>query len=162
MAAFALAFTASQSSDGSTITITDTSPWGAGNNSENYERANFVRSFLLYDAYDDLLDTITLPTTSNVATYDITVNTNPWIKIVFDITGAEDFTLTQKYPFQRYYELLWIEVLKDGCACCDTARGGTDLCRVTAYYQGAQIAIPLGNGVQYQEFIDSAYASIKL
>jgi hypothetical protein len=159
MAAFAPTFTSVQASDGSYITITDTSPWGVGNNDENYLAANFVRTFELYDAYDDLLDTITLSTSSNVATYDIDANTNPWIKIVFIITGVEDFEKIQKYPFQRYYELAYISIIKDGCGCTCEEKG-IDICQVDAYYQGAQIAVPLGNGVQYQEFINSAFTLI--
>lgn len=159
MAAFAPTFTAEQSSSGTTITITDTSPYGSGND-ENYVVTDFDRQFVLVDAFDDVIDTIVMSASGLVATYDVPVNTNPWIKITFELTGVAEYEKIQKYPFQRYYDLAYINVVNYNCGCgCDDK--GIDLCTVDAFYQGAQMAVPVGNGVQYQNYINSAYTLIQ-
>lgn len=150
MAQFAIAFTATQSSDGKTITLTDTSNWPGD---ENYNKANFVRTFTLRDAYGATLDTIVLDPTEDVATY--TLNTNKWIAITFTIDGSVDFSKLQEYPFGRLFELAYIDAVKLGCGC---SHGNTDLCDVDAFYSVAQMAVPVGDGQAYQENIDAAYS----
>lgn len=155
MAAFALSFSASQSSDGKVVTIVDISPWGAGNNSENYTESQFVRTLVLTDAFNSAITTITLNTGINSATYNVPVKTNPWINITYNAVGPQTYTLIQKYPFQRIFELAYLQVIKTNCGC--GCIGDNKLCQVDALFIGAEFAVPVGDAGNYQDNIDSAY-----
>jgi hypothetical protein len=152
MAAFAPSFTAVQSSDGTLITITDTSPWG-GVSDENYPITGAVRSFELTDSVGDVIETIDLDPTQLVGTYEI--STNKWIQINFVNTGTPAFNIVHKFAFYRIFQLAYMELLKKACGC--KARG-IDICSVDAFLEGALMAEPIGNGVAFQDNIDSAYA----
>lgn len=151
MAAFAQAFSATQADDG-TVTYHDDSTWAS--NDENYHKEDFVRQIVLTDAYGVLLDTLVFATDSLIVTYALT--TNKWIQSVFSITGAANFSLTHKDPFQRIYEVAYIKTILPGCG-CKCGNKGPNLCEVDAFDTGSTFAIIPGDGVSYQNYIDSAY-----
>lgn len=149
--AFVQSFTASQSADSTTITITDSSNWSAN----SLDPANFVRTFTVYDADDVLINTYVMPTDTNVLTYAIAVN--QWQTITYTITGAFSSSLTQKYPFEQLYRLAYRTLISLSCGCCNGIKG---ICDVDGYYQGAEFAIEPGDGVSYNININAAYALI--
>lgn len=152
--AFALAFSASQSSDGTIVTITDLSNWS--DNTNGYTPADFVRELVLTDYLGALIITLTMADDEVSATWDVPAGTNPWVNIEYSAVGPVTLTLTQKYPFQRNYELAYIDQIKGSCGCCN---GKTpDMCMVDAFYQGAAFAVPVADMVNYQDDINSAYA----
>lgn len=151
MAAFAQAFSATQADDG-TVTYHDDSNWGT--NDQGYDKEDFVRQIVLNDAYGVLIDTLVFPTDSLVVSYDLL--TNKWIVAQFNITGVVDFTLTHKDPFQRIYEVAYIQAIKGSCGCkCGNKK--PDLCEIDSFYEAAVFAIVPGDGVSYQENIDASY-----
>ncbi|HEY8659799.1 MAG TPA: hypothetical protein VIL78_12235, partial [Hanamia sp.] len=100
-----LAFTANQSADGTTVTITDTTTNWVGN-SEGWTEGQFVKEFILSDYLGNPIVTIPLATGVYVATYTVPVGTNPYISIEFSAVSAGillTLTLTQKYGFVRYF-----------------------------------------------------------
>lgn len=147
--AFIQSFTATQSSDSTLITITDTSNWSANGLSPS----NFVRTFVVTDADDEIINTYVMPVDTNVLTYAIAVN--QWQVITYNITGAFSSSLIQKYPFEQLYRLAYLAQIKMGCGCCDDS--GVDMCSIDAFYQGAQYAIPIGDGISYNANINAAY-----
>lgn len=151
MAEFIQSFTASQSSDSKTITITDTSNW----TDTIYNKSAFVRTFVVTDADDVVINTYVMPVDTNVLTYSIAVN--QWQVITYNITGAFSSSLIQKYPFEQLYRLAYRTLISLSCGCCNDIKG---ICDVDGYYQGAQFAIPTGDGVSYNTNINAAYALI--
>jgi hypothetical protein len=158
MAAFAQAFTATVSSDGFLVTITDTSNWTG--NSEGYLRVNFVRTFLLTDANGQTLATIVLPTNSDVTTYTLTKDT--WVNILFTIVGASSYTLLQRYPFSRIYiNKLQDSLINGGCD-CNNGLNGLNINTSTSFYVGALGIEPVANATGWQSDLDAANAYINL
>lgn len=149
--AFVQSFTATQSSDSTLITITDTSNWSAN----GLLPSNFVRTFVVTDADDEIIDTYVMPVDTNALTYAISVN--QWQVITYNITGAFSSSLIQKYPFEQLYRLAYRTLISLSCGCCNGIKG---ICDVDGYYQGAQFAIPTGDGVSYNTNINAAYALI--
>lgn len=152
MAAFAISFTAVENDEG-LITFTDTSNWG-GANDQGYDKQDFVRILQLTDAYGTIVGILTFDPTSLTVTYQLIGN--KWIVAVFTISGVQGYTLTQKYGFQRIYEVAYNDALISLCG-CDHKKTGINFCLVDAFYQGAAFAVPIGDGVSYQKDIDLAY-----
>lgn len=147
--AFVQSFTASQSGDATTITITDTSNWVP----ESLDPSDFVRQIIVKDADDNVINTYEFDGADLTLSYPISVN--QWQSITYTITGAFSATLTQKYPFEQLYRLAYVTQIKMNCGCCDGS--GIDMCSVDAFYQGAQFAIPIGDGISYDANINAAY-----
>ena len=155
MAALTLAFSATQSGDGTTVTIEDLSNWGAGNNDSNYTESQFTREFILTDALGDPIVTIPAPAGTNDVEYNVPAGSNPWVNIEFSAVGPVTLEITQKYPFKRNFELAYINVVKQACGCCGNKFSYMD--EVDALQYGAELAAPVGDAVNYQNFIDGAY-----
>lgn len=153
MAAFALAFTATQSAIGDIVTITDTSNWGS--NTEGYIQSQFDRQFILTDYNGDLIIAIVIADDELIKTWAVPLNTNPWVAIEYSSVGPVTLSKTQKYPFQRYFELAYKKVIKGNCGC---AGKRFDICQVDAYVYGSELAVPIGDSIGYQNNINSAYA----
>lgn len=152
--ALTLAFRATQSSDGKTVLIEDLTNWD--DDTEGYTPADFVREFVLTDYLGALITTLIMADDELSATWDVPAGTNPWVNIEYSAVGPVTLSLTQKYPFQRNYELAYIDQIKGSCGCCN---GKTpDMCMVDAFYQGAAFAVPVADMVNYQDDINSAYA----
>lgn len=153
MANLAIAFTASQSADGSTITITDETNWG--DNTSGYTESQFVKSFILTDYVGNPIATIPLATGVYITTYTVPSGTNPWINIEFSAVGPITLTVLQKYAFARYFELAYIAANKASCGCRDVNR--VDMCQIDTMYTIAELAVPIGAAPDYQNQIDGAY-----
>lgn len=152
MSTFVPSYSISQSSDGRTLTLTDTSNWVS--NTEGYIITNFARSILLNDAFDELITTVTFTGTDLVETY--TLIGDKWVKSYFTITGTPTFNLdVQQYAFYRQFQVAYRNAIKQGCGC---GCGNIDLCSVDAFVTTAQFAIPVGNGEEFQNDIDAANA----
>lgn len=157
MAVFSPAFSITQSGDGKLLTITDNSNWGAGNNDQNYERANFVRTFVLKDAYEVVLATLILPTNSNVVTYEMTKNL--WIVTTYTAVGVVNYSLIQKELFDRLMAIAYRNAINSE-SCCSNQRGLSNINMASLFLTGVDFAIPIGNGVDVQKFEDTAYSYI--
>lgn len=152
MAAFQQLFTASMNDEG-LVTFLDGSTWDTASD-DDYDKADFVRQIEMKDAYGVLIDTVVFATNSLIATYQLLVN--KWVVAKYDITGVVDFTKTQKYGFQRLFEVAYNDAIKDTCECgCEGSL--VDLCMVDSFYQAAAFAVPTGDGVSFQVNIDSAF-----
>lgn len=153
MATFAANFTGVQSSDGTKVTLTDTSNWS--DNTEGYIKSDFTRIFTINDAYGNLIDTLDL-----VLDYiDKDIVGNPWYEITFTITNINDseivFTKLLKFPLDRLFQLKFLEVEASDCDCgCEDSKIG---CDVLIKSRTASYASSTGNGVLYQRSIDNAY-----
>lgn len=135
-------FTATENADGGTITLTDTSDWLSSGN----DRADFVRSFLLTDAYGTVLDTIILPDDSDVATYTITKPT--WLTILYSAVDGATYSKEEKFPFDRLFVNKYQVALRSGC--CGNASKSSILSIASDFYTGAKDDAPLGNAVSWQ------------
>ncbi len=150
MAAFTPAYSIVQSADGKTLTLTDLTNWVA--NDENYQITDFVRSVLLNDAFDEEIATVEFAGTDLVETY--TLIADKWVNSFFNIVGAPTFNLpVQKYAFYRQFQIAYRNAIRSGCGC---GKRGIDLCSVDAFITTAEFAIPVGNGVEFQNDIDAA------
>lgn len=155
MAAFALAFSAVQDpTTGLFVTLTDTSNWS--DNDENYSEAEFARNFILTDYLGNAIITIPLPTGEESITWQVPPGTNPWVNIDYNVVGPVTIDKIEKFPFQRIYELAFINAIKGKCG-CNTALS-PNLCEVDNFYQGAAMAAPIADAINYQNNINSAYA----
>lgn len=152
----ALAFSANQSADGSTVTITDlTANWSG--NSEGYTEDQFVKNFILTDYLGNPIVNIPMATGVYIATYAMPAATNPFIEIDFNAVGPITLDLIQKYGFDRYFQLAYIAANKASCGCKNVQR--IDMCQVdTNYVIGVEFALPTGDAPNYQSNIDAAYA----
>jgi hypothetical protein len=154
--ALTIAFTATVSSDGFTVTITDSSNWS----SSGLLRTNFVRTFLLTDANGQTLATITLPVDSDVTTYTLTKDT--WVNILFTIVGASSYTLLQRFPFSRIYiNKLQDSLINGGCD-CNNGKDALNINTSTSFYVGALGIEPVANATGWQSDLDAANAYINL
>lgn len=153
MAAFTQSFTATESLDGLTITYYDTSNWG--NNDSGYQKANFTRSFIGYDAYGTELFNVILSTTDD--SFELSKTTNLWIETTFNIEGAVDFALTQKEGFDRLLvNKFQTATLENCCDGCGSKKSKSTLCEAVTFIKGADYAKPTGNGIKWQENINAA------
>lgn len=151
MAAFQQAFSATQDDTG-LVTFLDESTWDVSD--EHYDKADFVRQIEMKDAFGVLIDTVVFASNSLAATYQFTVN--KWVVAKYSITGVADFVKTEKFGFQRLFELAYIQETVNTCNCgCGDAEA--DMCMVDTFYQNAAFAVPVGDGVSFQNNIDSAY-----
>lgn len=146
----AFSFTATQNSAGTTIEISDTSTGAPISGS--------VRSFILTDYLDNPL--VTLPLASDEVTVTYTIAVPTWINIRFLNTGTSPFDFTQRYGFNRVYEVLYQQRLQGsgGYGC-----GGSkvDFCAVDAFETAAAYAEPLGDAVNWQNYTNAAYALLQ-
>lgn len=155
MAAFAEEFSATISSSGKIITIVDQSNWD--DNDENYNRSDFVRTFLLTDYAGQELDSITLPVDSDTTTYEITKDL--WVNVLFSIVGAETFTKLQSYGFDRIYvNKLQTALLSNGC--CGNKSSQNNINTSVSFWQAALGIEQSGNSASYQQDLDSANSFI--
>jgi len=151
----ALAFSASQSGSGQTVTITDlTANWNS--NSQGWNEGQFVKEFILSDYLGNPIVIIPLATGVYIATYTIPAGTNPWINIDFNAVGPTTLDLIQRYGFERYFELAYINAVKSGCGCKTTNR--VDMCMIDSLYTVAGYAEPTGDAADWQNNINAAYA----
>lgn len=152
----ALAFTSTQSADGSTVTITDLANWV---NSQGYLESQFVKTFILTDYLNNPIGSpIPMATGVYTVTYTVPSGTNPWINIEFSAVSVGiplTLTLTQKYAFTRYFELAYIAANKASCGCKDVQR--IDMCQVDTMFTVAEFAVPIGDAPDYQNQINGAY-----
>lgn len=155
MATFAPAFTITQSSDGKTLTLVDGSNWVS--NDQGYVITNFVRQIVLTDAFDVVIATIPFPTTELTETYALLVD--KWIKATYTAVGVVTFTLLQQYAFYRLFQIAYRNAIAAKCGC---SVNGIDLCSVDAFLSTALFAIPVGNGVEFQNDIDAANAYLNV
>ena len=156
MAAFAPSFTITSNSQGTLLTITDTSPWGSASD-QNYNKADFVREFVLKDAYGATLVEFTLPINADFVTYAITKNL--WIETTFTIDGTVDFTLTKKALFDRLLANAYRSAINESKCCSnDTSLANTNMANL--FIQGVNYAVPSANGVDVQKFVDTAYSYV--
>lgn len=145
----AASFTAQESSDGKTITLTDTtSPVISG----------AVRSFILTDYLGAPLATLPLATGVLTATYSITGPT--WINVRFLNSGSSPFDITERFGFSQIYKNLYGDSLvKTGdCGCSGK---GIEWCDIDAYDRGADYALPIGDAVRWQNDINAAYTLLQ-
>lgn len=157
MAAFALGLTAQQSvDDGLSVLFTDISNWGS--NDEGYADTSFVRQLILKDYLNNTITTIPLADGVFTATWPVPSDTNPWVKVDYNAVDSAiplNLDLIQKYPFQRQFELKYMDAVKASCGCCPGKH--PDMCEVDALLSNAEFCVPIGDAADYQNFIDSAY-----
>lgn len=159
MAAFAISQGASENAAGTILTFEDKSNWT--DNTEGYERVNFVRTFTLTDAYDETIDTLILPTDEDTITYTLPSETKfIWVNSVFTIEGAEDYTDTKKYPFYRQVKNMYRTLLKNGC--CGKGNDEEALNGADRFFRGADIESISGNASGYMIDITSAYSYLNI
>lgn len=157
MAVFAAAFTATQSSTGLVITITDTSNYST--NDQGYTMSDFTtREFILTDYAGAALETIPIPDGETVVTYDIT--SDEWINITLNLAGVASYTKYQRYPFDRITINKLEEALIQGC--CQSAKNKSNLCMANAFINGAQYVAPLGNASKFNQNITAANSYLDL
>lgn len=151
MAAYTPAFTAEESEDGLTITLTDTSNWA--DNDENYNKLDFTRSFILKDANNNILTTLTLVGGVDTTTYTLTKPT--WLTIQYSAVGVVTYNLVQKYGFLRIY----INRLQENLIELGSKRDLTKITNLntsTSFYLGAIGVEPVGNSAGWQIDMDIA------
>lgn len=154
MAAFEQAFSIIQSADGLTLTLLDGSNWIG--NDEGYLIGNFTRQVVLNDSLGNPIATVPFVGVSLSATYPI--STNRWISAISQIIGAPNFNLTQKYAFYRLFQLAFKNALSGNCG---RGLNGIDFGKVDSFLEGAEMAIPVGNGVEFDNFITKADAYLQ-
>lgn len=151
---FTPAFKIEQSSDGLTLTLTDQSNWS--DNDEGYVITDFARSIIMVDALNNAIGTVDFPASELVEAFSIV--TNQWVKAQLTIIGEQNYDLIQKYGFYRLFQLDYRKAIVGNCGC---GKSGIDLCSTDAFLSTAQMAIPIGNGVEFQNDIDAASAYLK-
>lgn len=156
MAAFSPSFTITINSDGNLLTITDTSPWGTASD-ENYNKNDFARTFVLRDAYGATLTTVTLPDNVDASTY--TISKNLWIETTFTVTGVVTLSSLQKEMFDRLMAIAYRNAINESnCCSSDTNLSSANMANL--FLQGVNYAVPVGNGVDAQKFVDVAYSYV--
>lgn len=155
MADFVQSFTTTLSADGYTITIEDTSNWtDAGLN-----KVDFIRTFTLNDSVGATLDTITIPSTTDVATYIL--DKDRWISIVYDIIGTPAYNKTQNYSFNRIF-LNKLQKALINNKCCTDKTTVYNINTANTFYQAAVYIFPTGNASATQSDLDAANSYINL
>jgi peroxiredoxin len=156
MAGFIQNFKFVQSADGKTGTFTDLSTWTS--NDENYTRALFTRTVVLVDAFGDEISSHVIPANTDVFTIDLTKDL--WIEVqgTYDeIDGSGHFEKTIKVPLRRFFIIAFkkkVRFAKDNKSTLES------LSHALVFIKAADDAIPVGDGVEYQENIDAAYSFI--
>lgn len=155
MAIFSANFTLTQSSDGVTLSFTDTSPYGTSDPVINL--ADFsARSLVLLDANGASIETVDL---GDDLTAEITIARDKWVNATLNLTGINpvaNYTKNYLFPFDRITKNLYRKALKGGC--CSNPIIENALSEADRFFRGAEISAPSGDGPGWQEDIDSAYA----
>ena len=154
---FAALASASQSSDGFTITLTDTSNYGA-QSIEGYTPANFTRAFVLVDAYNNVL--ATLPINNPTLQIQYAVTQSQWINMQLQLTGLNgvpNYTSPiYGLPLDRITKNMYRAILKAGC--CGGKFEQQQLLNADNYFTGAAIEALAGNGAGFNNDINAATA----
>lgn len=155
MAAFAANFLITQSSDGLTLNIVDSSNYVT--NDEEIVLADFsAREIVLLDAYGEEITTIDLGSDLS-ATYDIESDT--WVNATLNLTGIDpigDYTKNLLFPFDRITKNLYRTLLKAGC--CANSITEKALSAADRFFRGAEISAPSADAPGWQADINAAYA----
>lgn len=158
MAAFAPSTTATQSSDGLTTTFTDTSPYGVGENDENYVKADFTtNTIVITDANGAVLDTLNFLTSDTV---EYTQTADTWFTTTRTLAGIASYTKVQKFPLKRITINKLEDALEEGC--CVSKQNAEYLCKADAFIAGADYAEIVGNARKWQDNVDAANAYLDL
>lgn len=157
MSSFLPAIRISQSGDGKVITVTDISPYGAGNNDENYVIGSFVtRQVDVRDAFDNLLQTIVFGAGLTIATFTITGDL--YLKFAEGWVTATPLTYQS---FWNYMSTQFFKINQDnygeliicGCKCTSKQQeraNAAEQCIDSAIFQ-----YDIGQGVAAQKRLDA-------
>lgn len=155
MAVFAPTFSLLQSSDGLTLSFTDTSNYGTSSPVINL--ADFsARSLVLLDANGTSIETVNL---GSDLTAKVSITRDKWVNATLNLTGINpvgNYTKNYLFPFDRITKNLYRKALNGGC--CSNPIIKKALSEADRFFRGAEISAPSGDGPGFQESIDSAYA----
>ncbi len=148
---------AQQSGDGLTLTLLDESLYGAPSN-EGYTTANFVRNFILMDAYGNQLDNI--PITGTALSITWPVPSDQWVFMQLFLVGINPVPNYQSpqygLPLDRQTKNLYRTLLKPGC--CQNRSIKEKIDNANNYLFGASIEALGGNGAEFNNDINAANA----
>lgn len=155
MAIFAANFTLTQSSDGVTLSFTDTSNYGTSSPVINLSDFSF-RELVLLDADGAEIETVEL---GSGLTAEISITRDKWVNATLNLIGINpvgNYTKNYLFPFDRITKNLYRKALKGGC--CNNPIIEKALSEADRLFRGAEISAPAGDGPGWQENIDAAYA----
>jgi len=146
-------FTAQESSDGKTVTFTNTSNFGT--NDQNYQIADFtVNKLELKDAYGSVIQEINFPTSgadTNVIRF--TLPSDIWIEAKLILSGPASFTKILKFPFYKMFMLKSKGILRNNIR--KQVLFG-DFSKSQFFKDVAVDSIAIGDGAEFQDNIDAA------
>lgn len=146
-----------QSADGKTLTLLDQSPYGGASN-EGYTTANFVRNFILMDAYGNQLANISITGTALSITWP--VPSDQWVFMQLFLVGINPVPNypSPQYglPLDRQTKNLYRTLLVPGC--CQNRSIKEKIDNANDYLFGAYIEGLSGNGAGFNNDINAANA----
>lgn len=152
MAAFAATGTAQQSADGTTLVLLDTSDYAG--NTENYTRADFVRTWVLTNALGVEIDEIPVESDD---TAEYTIETDEWINATLTLTGVgavPDFTKLVIPKINRFTVIKYQKSMSKGC--CQSAAKMVALNKANSFLREADYAFPIAAASRYNQAITDA------
>ncbi len=157
MAAFAPSTEAIQSDDGLTVTFTDNSNYSS--NDEGYIKSQFTtNTIVIKDANGVVLQTSNF-LTSDTVTYVQTADT--WFTTVRTLAGVASYTKTEKFGLHRMTTNKFEDALTK-IGCCASAKDKSNMCMADAFLFGADMALPVGNSVKWQQNVNSSNSYLDL
>ena len=151
MATFSASITASQSSDGKTLNIVDTSNYSV--NDQGYVVAGFTtRNVLVKDSSGTLLATIALGI-NLTTTYALT--SDKMLDLTLNLAGVATFTKTITIPLRRLTRNLYRSLLSLA-GCCSNPSQDKALMYSDIFLTGADFEATSTNGAAFDENISTA------
>jgi|SRR5579863_799299 len=154
---FAATASATQDSTGYVLTLNDLSNYG-GQSVEGYTMANFIRNFVLVDAYNNVLATLPINNPALAIQYALTQSL--WINMQLQLTGIGGVPNYNSpiygLPLDRITKNLYRAILQAGC--CGGKFEQQQLFQADNYFTGAAIEALSGNGAGFNNDINAATA----
>jgi hypothetical protein len=118
-------------------------------------KSTFLRTLTLFNANDEQIAQYVLSTLDTVS-HPVTEKTNPWIKSTLVATkDAISISKTEKQGFKRNNDLKYQDILRKK-SCHGSVQNEKLFLDAIKTREGAKIALPTGNGVQWQKYINDA------
>lgn len=156
MATFTAQASAVSFADGLTITLNDDSLYGDLSD-EGYTTSDFIRQFVLTDAYGNPLATI--PITGSALSVPFANTKDQWLVIELQLTGIDptpSFSIIKGFGADRITKNLFRTMLQQGC--CPNQVIDKRLELADEYLYGASIEELAGNGSGFNIDINAASA----
>lgn len=146
-----------QSTDGKTLTLTDTSNWVG--NDQGYLITDFTRKFILKNSIGTVLAELPLTGSNLSVTYSVTKDEYYSAELV--ITGTPSFSKVINFGTTMFEYNLLDSLLAIACDCGCGTKQSEKIRWGFMYLNRAERVVLYGNGTKFNSYINASFAWLK-